>query len=570
MTRASALLDFFDLVGWDRFPPLSGAKARPESVHEYRRTEKVAADRVSGAMAEGWLALHSVFGRALELRLVGELGHVSIEGDVLELPSIETGEQVAIELTSALGARVFLEAALGAIAGFEASLDLIISKTRIASVVGDERGWTEGSVNVVFYLFARYLVDVIDSEGLRVLDRALFGDTDRPTVIIVSDGRDLYYRGELLAIIDETQLAAMRARTNVVGTIAPSLVDKYRDALRRRLNLDFQLRHLTPAHLLCANNGREDARLARALNRALFQLSVLYTANRSLVRATGGAPRFVAYYQDRNRTGVVNLGDGDSGALDPAALADFARWPYEGEGRSDDRLDVLRKHLAQVLVGDADENARALLANLPGFLDEVQIQYSFFIEDQLDEFQKQRQALADYTADVAQKVADSVEGVTKGLVDTALATVAAAAAAVLAAVANDKLRGPAFAVILGVYAAYVVLQALYRMLSTVDGVSLLHDEATIRLQGSAEQLGERTVQPLRSMLTRRWAQFRRWGIATAIGYVGIVLLITLLAVLGPRTDALRASTPTPLPGPQRSVPSATAVPPIAPSPSGTP
>jgi len=184
---------------------------------------------------------------------------------------------------------------------------------------------------------------------------------------------------------------------------------------------------------------------------------------------------------------------------------------------------------------------------LPALLAEVKTQYGIFIDDQLDDCYKQRQGIADDAAEVAKKVADSIEAVTKGLVDTALTTVAAVAAVVLAAVANDKLRGSAFSAILWVYAACVFFQALYRLRSATHSAFLLHDEAQARPQGSAEQLGERTVQPRRGMLTRRW------GIATAISYVGIVLLIMLLGVVGPRMEALRYTSSTPIPTPQQPI-----------------
>jgi len=207
---------------------------------------------------------------------------------------------------------------------------------------------------------------------------------------------------------------------------------------------------------------------------------------------------------------------------------------------------------------------------LPALSAEVKTQYGIFSDDQLDDCYKQRQGIADDAAEVAKKVADSIDVVTKGLVDTALTTVAAVAAVVLAAVANDKLRGSAFSAILWVYAAYVFLPARYRLLSAMHSAFPLHDEAQARRQGSTEQLGERTVQPRRGMLTRRWTQFRRWGIATAIGYVGIVLLIMLLGVVGPRMEALRYTSSTPTPTPQQPIGTVSMGPWPAPSTPGMP
>jgi hypothetical protein len=204
-----------------------------------------------------------------------------------------------------------------------------------------------------------------------------------------------------------------------------------------------------------------------------------------------------------------------------------------------------------LIAKDADENTRTLLQNLSPLLIETRNQYSYFINDQLDEFYKQRQAVSDYVADVAKKVADSVESVTKGLIDTGLATVVAAAA-IIAAVGNDKLRGPFFSAFLVVYAIYVCVQAGYRLLGARRSISLLRSETTVRITAAFEQLGERTVRPFSDMLTRRWKQFRRWCIATAIGYAVIALLIALLGVKGPDYTALKQPTITPSPTIQQS------------------
>ena len=578
MTRASALVDFFALIGWEPFPAPASDDAPPEAHLDYRRSGTIAADRAATVAAEDYLALQETFGDALDLHLWNDHGHVSVRDDCLEVAPGDVDEVERFALASPderLVARAALDPALAELAVLDVTLDLVIRKARLGERIRRERGWDADSPHIVYYLFAHYLVAVLEREGLRVLDSAFFAAPARPTVVVVADQEALLYRGDLLIIIDEAQLAGLAEPDALVGAPAPAAIAKYQETLRERLSLDFPLRHVTPLHLLCTSTGSEVAALTRALHRALFHLSVLYTANRSQRRepaaqASNDAPDYLALYHDRNRAARVALGRHDTVALAPDALAEFARWPYEGEGRSDDRLDVLQKTFAQALVGAAAENTQSLLGSLPALLMEVKTQYGFFIDDQLDEFYKQRQGIADYAADVAKKVADGVEAVTKGLVDTALATVAAIAVAVLAAVANDKVRGLTFTVILSIYAAYVFLQALYRMSSAAHSMSLLRDEATTRLQGSAQQLGERTVQPLRDMLKRRWEQFRRWGVVTAVAYIIIAILILLLGVLGPRSTALRDVAPTPTAGTQQPAPTATASPPPVPSPSSAP
>jgi hypothetical protein len=576
MTRAAALLEFLDTVGWEKFPAPAGVGIGPESHQDYRRTGTVEAARLGVALVEGCLALHAAFDDALELRLANDLGRATIRDNLLDVTSGDEGRATTYPLASP-AERERAGAALGAllaeIGPLDASLELAIRKGRVAERIRRGRGWEGTPIHVSYYLFARSLTTVIEGEGLRALDGAFFQGPASQTVVAVGDRDALYYRGDLLTIIGETRLAEAVVGTDILGSAPSAAVEKYRVAMRERLSVDFRLRLLTPLHLLCTNAGEEDPALSAVLQRSLFHLGVLYTANRSQQgradeRSGDTAPAYLSSYYERNRNARVALGPGDEVNLAPETLAELARWPYEGEGRSDDRLDVLQKTLAQALVGDAAENTRALLANLPALLAEAKTQYGIFIDDQLDDFYKQRQGIADYAAEVAKKVADSVEAVTKGLVDSALATVAAVGGAVLAAVANDKLRGSAFSAILWIYAAYVFAQALYRMLSAAHSAFLLHDEAQARLQGSAEQLGDRSVAPLRTMLQRRWKQLRRWSTVTAIAYVGIVMLIVLLGIFGPQTEALRSTAPTP--PSQRPVATVTASPMPIPTVPGTP
>lgn len=578
MTRAAVLLEFLDMVGWERSPVPAGTGVGPEAHHDYRRAGTVDAARLASVLAEGCLALHAAFDDALELQLANDLGCAAIRANILEVAAGDEERATTYPMASPAERRragAALGALLAEIGPLDATLELAIRKVRVAERIRRERGWEGTPIHVAYYLSALSLTAVIEGEGLRALDGAFFEGPTSQTVVVIADRDALFYRGDLLTIIGEAQLADVAVGAELLGAVPSTTIEKYREMMRERLSVDFRLRLLTPLHLLCTNMGEEEPALSAVLQRSLFRLGVLYTANRSQhVRdgeeSGGSTPTYISSYYERNRNAHVALGPRDAINLTTATLAELARWPYEGEGRSDDRLDVLQKTFAQALVGDAAENTKTLLANLPALLVEAKTQYGIFIDDQLDDFYKQRQGIADYAAEVAKKVADSVEAVTKGLVDTSLTTVAAVAAAILAAVANDKLRGSAFSAILWVYAAYVCLQALYRMLSATHSAFLLHDEAQARLRGASEQLGERTVQPLRDTLARRWTQLRVWSIVTAVSYVGIVSLIALLGTFGPQADALRAGTPTPSPGPQQPAPTATVVQPTAPSPSGTP
>lgn len=487
MTRTAALRQFLEAIGRrDGFIP-PAADAMRETYDMYRLDAALTPAQLGALTAAHCLALHEVFGAALELRVTGQFGSIAIRGDRLLTTPDGSADPEGIVLTAATGsaANAAIAAALAEMADDDAALDLALDKGLLAADLARERGWVN-QAHVVYYFSLDALVALIDAEGLPTLDRLFFAAEARPTVVVVGEGNTLLYRGDLLAITAEARLSNLGSLEHLIR-LSPDamLLEKYRHAGRDHLALNAPLRHLTPAHLICTPEEGGIGALTGALRRGLFHLAVLYTANRATQSesAREGVPnslRYVASYHERRQTARLALRANDEITLPDAVLADFALWPFGGEGRSDDRLAMLQRTLAQALPGTADENTVALLAALPILLAETKAQYEVFIDDQLDEYAKQRQGVADYAAEVAKKIADSVEAVTKGLVDTSLATIAAVAAVVLAAVTNDKLRGTAFSAILWIYAAYVYVQALYRLLSATHSAILLRLE---RLRG---------------------------------------------------------------------------------------
>jgi len=561
MGRASTLFDFFDHVGLSHFR-VSANDTLSETLGDYQRSQPLSVAQLTAITANACLGLYAAFGDALSLRITSSMASIDIKDEILTTtPGEDQNANICAlsDNTQAPLARSYLASALQEMAGFDGSLSMKINKTRVINTVLRERGWDNSTTHFIYYLFTQYLVGTINSEGVGVFDSGVFVAKAKPTITIIADSAELFYQGDLLTIISEERLANVVHVHELVRTDLAPMLCKYQSTVQERLSLDFRLRHVTPLHLICRNVGVEDLSLTKALQRELFHLSVLYTANRSQRRGlgteNGDAHRsyLVAFYNDQHRSTRVALSPDDEILADSTALTDFAQWPYSGEGRSDDRLDVLQKTVAQALLAkDADENTRTLVQNLSPLLIETRNQYSYFINDQLDDFYKQRQAISDYVADVAKKVAESVESVTKGLIDTGLATVAAAAAAIIAAVGNDKLRGSFFTALLVAYAVYVCVQAIYRLLGATHSISLLHSETTVRIASAFEQLGERTIKPLNDLLTRRWKQFRRWCIATAIAYAIIALLIALLGVKGPEYAVLKQDSISPSPTAQQT------------------
>src|SRR4051812_44646984 len=115
MTRASALLDFFALIGWEPFPAPAGDDAPPEAHPDYRRLGVIPADRAATVAAEGYLALQEAFGDALDLHLWNDHGHITLRDNLLEVVPGDADAPERFALASPverLAARTAMNAAL--------------------------------------------------------------------------------------------------------------------------------------------------------------------------------------------------------------------------------------------------------------------------------------------------------------------------------------------------------------------------------------------------------------------------------------------------------------------------
>lgn len=283
MTRTAALRQFLEAIGRrDGFIP-PAADAMRETYDMYRLDAALTPAQLGALTAAHCLALHEVFGAALELRVTGQFGSIAIRGDRLLTTPDGSADPEGIVLTAATGsaANAAIAAALAEMADDDAALDLALDKGLLAADLARERGWVN-QAHVVYYFSLDALVALIDAEGLPTLDRLFFAAEARPTVVVVGEGNTLLYRGDLLAITAEARLSNLGSLEHLIR-LSPDamLLEKYRHAGRDHLALNAPLRHLTPAHLICTPEEGGIGALTGALRRGLFHLAVLYTANRA-------------------------------------------------------------------------------------------------------------------------------------------------------------------------------------------------------------------------------------------------------------------------------------------------
>ncbi len=551
--RAQILLILFKELG---LPPLeqAGGSLR-ESLIDYQRRHVVLAAHIAQLSAATCVDLATAFGTALEFSIeTGSGAALTIDAGLLvtatgsQPPTRSLVEPVLRELTEY---------------GEDGTLRLRIDKRVLLDAYRRQATGDASYVTWHIFLFTELFAHFLIEGGLEQIDRDLFAGTLTPTVIALDDARDVDVDGAFLRIVSEDKIRAVPSLNAPVPDAVQTHVTAYRQALTDRLNWDFQLTRLTPLHLLCQSRATRVPEIEACVAMFLFHLSVMFTANRT--ERQGDSTSYTSSFLEQDRAAKVRLSVDNQLSMDGATLEKFARWTYSGEGRNSDRLTVLRTLFAQSLHEPTPQaNTARLIQELARIMTEVQRQYDLFITSELDKYFEQRQAAADYVADTAKKVSDSVDALTKGLTDILLTTVAAVVAALIAALTTAALRGVVFTIALCAYAAYVLVQAGFRLLSTCDSLNLLKLETSTRLADLEDRLGTETYTRLRDRLAPRWTSFWRWWWITAIGYVIVAGLIIMLALWAPTTIALRQS-----PGPSPTVtPSVSRTPRPNPSPTG--
>lgn len=530
MTRAQSLLDFYASIGLEALSSADGVPRHPrESLRDYQRVEPITWNVVHAITPDICLALCTAFGAAL--RVIVEVDDVVIEIDGSNPP---TEGNLAEQLREAR------------LTGEGGRLQISVEKTTLASAILAASGITDGAVVCVYYLFEECFQRLLDQEGLRQFDQGLFAGAATSTLVVVSDATDMHYEGEILSIVGEDRVNDFVTQFTFPRVGLAEKVATYRDARTKQLSWNFHLDRITPLHFTCKSRGRDTPALTVALRRHHFYTSVLYSATR--VQRDSDERTYRTVYSEKDREAHLTLSTINTMVPSEAAVVELGQWPYEGEGRNEDRLSVLRKVFAQSLhEPTSEENASVFVASLPGLLKETRQQYDLFISGQLDKYFQQRQSAADYVADVAKKVADVVEGIVKGVGETVLATVAAVLTVLVAALSNDKLRGWTFSISLAAYAVYVAIQASYRMASAEESFRLLWAETTARLKGYQVLVSREHFKTFEGILSARQDQYQRWRTRTIMMYIFVLIVVLGLAAVGPSVPALQPITPMPTP-----------------------
>jgi hypothetical protein len=507
--RADHLVAFFQQIGVDpaRLPP-GGSEVEDEARYVLNTTLTAANQRAFSA--PGLLALQPPFDPALTL---------TVGASAAPLLSIRPGSwsaQLARDVANIQGAPEGQELTL------EIDKPVLLAQLPPAGA----------TCRTLYFLFARRLAIFLD-RPLSELSQLLVPIGADATLIVVSDA-DIRYEGPLLTIAAEaryagSQIAAPRPPPEMVARVG-----RYRGTAETLLSWSGAAgrpaEQLTPLHLLLTRRESVAGPVTEVLDRRLWHLALLYTANRSVLLPSALELSFSG--PDRTAAALIGLADAPP---ERSLVVWLAEWPYASEREDADRLIILQSVLARELdAPGAAANAAALVSRLAYLKDQTTWHHQVFVDGQIDKHVLEMRAASDYAAEVAKKIGDAVESLAKGLTEVVLATVAAIVVAVFTPLLKNDFPVAVLVILLLLYAAYLYFfQITYRLASIDESADLLRTESAARLSAFQLALGQPRVGPLVEQVEQRWRLYERWLGATRRRYWGIVAVMVALAIAWP-------------------------------------
>jgi len=433
------------------------------------------------------------------------------------------------------------------------ALDNFRSQTDGSPIVGFEfrldkgrliRSWLPQGLGYhpFLYLFPEAL-EAFLSNQLDTIEQQLWGSDTACKVLLLVPTRDIWLDGPYLGVLGGERLQDWCAAIPMHLPDAERPKEMYRTC---RDTLKWQsawLSHLTPLHLVVEGKASPGDRILNALWVHLVNLIILYTADRTIIQADGQRQ---ATYAGAQHSVELNLGDsrtllGEGSKTGMNALIQLFEWTYNPQW-SVERLSHVQIGIAQALhAADPAVRYRLLVHNASNILAGLHWHWKAFIENKVDAYVSQVQALEDYVASTVQTFADQVAAIIKSLSDTMLAAVGALLGSFIAALFKDKFDPTIFVIGMLVYAFYVLLFPLgynmtyqwqrYRVL--VRGFQSRRErfEQRLYLENVNEIVGEHIAKSRRL--------FRRWFWATIIAYAVIIIGAALNVALVPGQNVLK-------------------------------
>lgn len=478
---------------------------------------------VAGLADNDYQELIEVFGQGLSLE-IGQPG-------LLPLLQISRGDVDKLE-TSINMLRTFAKP------GTTFRLDLDIQKFQLLAKIDDPAI----EFNAVLYIFREALIRFFSS-SFEELENHLFSVDQMTSIVVIADGSECLV-GPILTVISRPMLDSRKSHTADFRLSTRKRVQECRELATQNLSwIGFRFRHLTPIHFVISESAPTDDAIANLLAERLFQLSILFSANRSILDQDS----FTAHFASADQTSTIAFAiRGRSlqanGMLDRHYLTRYALWTQKSE--TVDRLNITQSVVARQLAGvDKNESYRYLGANLPQIFEEARFQYRQFIDKAIDSHFQQVDTFAAYLNELVKQISDSIDSITKGLTESLLAAIGVVIVGFLTAVVEQKVQGAVFEVAMKAYATYLIIgQVFLRMGSIYHSYRLLKQESEQRIRAFERELGQKRTAPLVEPLKKRDFQFFFWFWLAIAVYVFVAIYVwnmsaVILAQLGVITAA---------------------------------
>jgi hypothetical protein len=421
--------------------------------------------------------------------------------------------------------------------------------------------WDVRGPHAVFKLFLRH--EAL-ARALRVpledLERGLFASSgDGAKRIFLVLDRPLALDGDHLALVGERFLADWRRFLPAAAPDLAPLRAMHAGARESLRWVSLGLERLTPLHLLVRwpeLPGPPWNAAVEALHEKLLALALVYMADRT-TRQDGG---MVCLFGAERHSAEVRIPDAPGVAADLwgpapredlveqiAALAEMALWVYEGSRGTSDRLQVVRRVVAQDLYGTAPAAAPQLLASRAVTLRRhAEWSWQTFMEGKLDTYFDRVEKLEKVVDETAGKVDEQIRGLNKALADSMLGVVAAAAASFIAAMFRPG-SSRVLQIGLLVYAGYLLI---FPCAASLTSAMLQFRETWDAFQdrlsrGFGERLFSETVPGITGdRVAKAGRRFKGWWWVTLAAYL---LVIAALCAAAWKAPSLVPPPPKPVP-----------------------
>lgn len=410
--------------------------------------------------------------------------------------------------------------------------DIKLDKVRL---VADWLG-AQPHTRLFLYLFPEALERLLVAPLPR-LETLLWGTEPNAHVIVLVPRRDVWLLGERLAILGGARIGAWRTALPATPPDAARIREVYDQRADTVRWQETWLTFLTPLHLHSAGHPTGGDPIADAVRTHLANLIVMYTADRTALRAG----RWVSTYTGAQEAVELQLASPDDplGQHADAYIEVLYRlfdWVYDPKWAVD-RLQLVQITAAQMLHElTPPDRYRRLLERAEPFYKDLQRQWKSFMEGKVDAYTDQVRALEDYVAATVQLFADQGAAITKSLSDTMLAAVAALLVSFIAAIFQSAFNQAVFTLGMIVYAVYVLgFPLVYNMLYQWQRYGTLVNDFEARRRRFEERLSEEQVEEIvATHVMESRTRFRQWFWSTVAIYAVTVVLAMTAATVVPK------------------------------------